>query len=156
MPLDTRSFDLHRTLPLPPDRLWALLTDPKHRENWGTPGPDMVLEVETSDLRVGGQDRHRCGPVADPMFFVETRWYDLTAPERAVFTETLIFDGAAVGTSLVTYALSPNGRGCDLDITVAVSSFSGEEALGEFKEGWEGGLANLEAYVQSLNPDSQT
>jgi len=147
MPLDTNSFDLHRSLPLAPDRLWSLLTDPKHREKWGVPGPDMVLTVEQSDLRVGGQDRHRCGPADDPMFFVETRWYDLVAPERAVFTETLLFEGAAVGTSLVTYALAQNGETTDLAITVAVSSFSGAEALGEFKDGWEGGLANLEAYA---------
>ena len=147
MPLDTNSFDLNRTLPLPPDRLWALLTDPKHRENWGTPSPEMVLEVEKSDLRVGGHERHRCGPAEAPMFFVDTRWYDLAGPERAVFTETLEFEGAAVGTSLVTYALTANGSGTDLAITVAVSSFTGPEALGEFKEGWEGGLASLEAYA---------
>ncbi|MCK0095250.1 SRPBCC domain-containing protein [Yoonia sp. F2084L] len=90
MPLDTDTFDLHRTFNLPPEKLWVLLTDPKHREKWGGPDADTVLVVDKADVRVGGQDRHRCGPADAPEFIVDTRWYDLTEPSRAVFTETLV------------------------------------------------------------------
>lgn len=154
MGLDTTSFDLHRDLPLPPARLWEVMTDPNHREKWGGPDAETVLIVDMADLRVGGLDRHRCGPADAPEFVVETRWYDLTAPERAVFTETLIFGGQAVCTSLVTYSLSAAATGTALGVNVAVSSFSGPEALQEFHQGWQGGLENLERHVATLRADA--
>lgn len=150
MSLDTSSFDLHRTLPLSPERLFAVITSPAHREKWASPDADTTLVTEAADLRVGGQDRQRAGPADAPEFAVETRWYDLTGPERAVFTETLIFGGEAVSTSLVTYVLEAADDQTRLSITVAVSSFSGPEALTEIQQGWDGGLENLTNYVNGL------
>lgn len=150
MTTDTGSFDLHRTIPLPPTRLWEVLTDAKHREVWGGPDADTVMVVDQADVRVGGQDRHRCGPKETPYFTVDTRWYDLSAPDRAVFTETLHVEGATMCTSLVTYAVTGTDAGSTLDVTVAVSSFTGPEAVEEFKQGWGGGLDNLERYAATL------
>lgn len=150
MALDTKSFDLQRSLPLTPERLWEVLTDPKHRENWGAPDANTVLIVDRADVRVGGSDRHRCGPADAPEFVIDTRWYDLASPDRAVFTETLLVQDAAIFTSLVTYGVSNEGSGSKLDITVAVSSFTGPDALQEVRDGWEGGLANLVPYAASL------
>lgn len=150
MPLDTKSFDLQRTLPLSAKRLWEVLTDAKEREKWNGPDATTMMETDAADLRVGGQDRHRFGPADAPEFVVDTRWYNLTMPERAVFTETLIFGGEAVSTSLVTYVLDGNGKETTLHITVAVSSFSGPEALDEIQQGWQGGLDNLQTYANSI------
>lgn len=151
MPPDTGSFDLTRSLPVAPDQLWALLTDPRHREHWGAPSADTVLVMESADLRVGGQDRHRCGPAEAPDFTVLTRWYCLDAPARAVFTETLVIAEAAIFTSLVTYVLSPVSDGTRLAVTVALSSFTGEDAMADVEEGWTAGLANLDRYISTLS-----
>ena len=151
MSLDTKSFDMFRTLPLTPDRLWRVLTDAKEREKWNGPDAETMLETDAADLRVGGLDRHRFGPVDAPEFVVDTRWYDLSEPDRAVFTETLIFGGEAVCTSLVTYALENKGHETALSITVAVSSFSGADTLEEVQQGWTGGVDNLESYAKSIS-----
>jgi uncharacterized protein YndB with AHSA1/START domain len=148
---DTGSIDFTRTLPVSPDQLWGLLTDPKHRERWGAPSDDAVLVMESADLRVGGQDRHRCGPLEAPDFTVLTRWYHLEAPARAVFTETLVIAEAAIFTSLVTYVLSPASDGTRLAVTVALSSFTGEDATADVQEGWTAGLANLDRYIATLS-----
>ncbi len=148
---DTGTFDLTRSLPLPPDRLWPLLTDPHHRDHWGAPSDGTVLVTEVSDLRIGGQDRHRCGPADAPDFTVLTRWYHLEAPARAVFTETLDIGGTAIFTSLVTYVLRPTADGTDLALTVALASFTGADAMPDVRDGWTGGLANLDRYIATLN-----
>lgn len=150
MTLDTKSFDLFRTLPLTPEQLWTVLTDVKEREKWNGPDAATLLETETADLRVGGEDRQRFGPVDAPEFLVDTRWYHLAAPSRAVFTETLIFGGEAVCTSLVTYILEGSGNETALSITVAVSSFSGPDTLPEVQHGWNGGIENLESYAKAI------
>jgi uncharacterized protein YndB with AHSA1/START domain len=151
MPLDTKSFDLTRTMPVTVDQLWHLVTDAKAREKWSGPDATTLLVTETADLRVGGQDRHRFGPADAPEFVVDTRWYDLSAPERAVFTETLIFGGAAVCTSLVTYVLKGNGKQTELLTTVAVSSFSGSDTLDEVRTGWDGGMDNLVRHAATIS-----
>ncbi len=110
MTLDTKSFDLFRSLPLSPERLFALLTEAKYRDKWSAPDADTPVETVSSDLRVRGEDRQRCGPADDPTFEVITRWYHLSARERAVCTETPIFGGEAACTSFVTYNLMPEGR----------------------------------------------
>jgi len=150
MSTDTGTFSLTRSLPLNPELLWHVLTDAKQREAWGAPGEGMVLEVTKTDLQVGGHESHRCGPADAPEFTVYTRWYRLDGPTDAVFTETVHAGGAAIATTLVTYLVTPEGAGARLDVAVAVSSFVGPDGLADFKQGWEAGLANLEALAAKM------
>lgn len=150
MTTDTGHFELTRTLPLTPDRLWHVLTDAKMREAWGAPGKGMVLTVETSNFQVGGLETHRCGPADAPEFTVSTRWYRIDAPNDAAFTETVHVGGDTIATTLVTYRVTAEGAESRLDVSVAVSSFVGPDADDEFKAGWEAGLSNLQALATSL------
>ena len=150
MTTDTGAFDFHRNLPLQPDQLWHVLTDATMRERWGAPSAEMILKVAKSDLSVGGIERHICGPKENPEFEVETRWYRLDAPSDATFTETVEIGGGAIATSLVTYRLESKDKGTDLFVHVSVSSFCGAEAASEFKDGWIGGLGNLEKLVHEM------
>ena len=154
MTTDTASFELHRSLPLAPARLWRVLTDPVERAAWNAPAAGMTATVEVADLRVGGFERHHYtsgGTIEDmPDFTAETRWYHLASPTRAVFTETVVIEGELQFTSLVTYVLRPAAAGADLTVSVATSSFTGPEMLDGLSQGWEGGLANLEAHISKL------
>ncbi len=141
----TKTIELKRKLPLGPDRLWPLLTEPKYREAWGAPEEGMTLQVEKADTREGGYERHRCGPAEAPDFLIDTRWYRLAGPDLAAFTETLVVGTDTIFTSLVTYDVEADGAGSALTVTVAISSFTGPEAFDEVEQGWMGGLANLEA-----------
>ncbi|WP_299043883.1 SRPBCC domain-containing protein [uncultured Tateyamaria sp.] len=150
MSTDTGHFDLTRTMPLTPDRLWHLLTDARMRETWGAPEEGMVLTMEQSDLRVGGFETHRCGPADNPEFTVDTRWYRLDGPHDAAFTETVHVGGSTIATTLVTYRVTAEGAGSRLDVAVAVSSFTGPDADNEFRAGWEAGLSNLAALATKM------
>ncbi|MEL7098391.1 MAG: SRPBCC domain-containing protein [Pseudomonadota bacterium] len=142
---DTGSFTISRTMPVSPDQLWHLVTDPDMRDAWGAPGEGMVMVTDVKDFTVGGFETHRCGPAENPEFTVETRWYRIEAPHDAVFTETILVGGAAMATTLVTYRITPEGSGSALHVNVAVSSFDGPGGIADVEEGWTGGLANLEA-----------
>ena len=144
MSTDTDTFTFDRIFPLSAAQMYHLMTDPKERETWGAPG-DAVLTLLSSDLRIGGLDKHRCGPAEEPEFEVETRWYNLAEPSDAVFTEVIEAGGMRLGASLVTYRISDHPDGADVSVTVAVTSFVGPEMIEEFHNGWSGGIANLEA-----------
>jgi len=147
MTTDTFTFD--RAFAATADRMWHLLTAPEAREIWGAPSDETVLETLSSDFRVGGTERHRCGPRDNPEFEVTTRWYNIDAPKTVTFTETINAGGATLGTSLVTYALQSSDTGTDVSITVAVVSFVDPEMVADFRQGWEGGLAQLDKLVAS-------
>lgn len=147
MTLHTDHFQLTRDFRLPPDRLWALLTDARAREAWGAPSDDAVLVLDTEDLREGGQERHRCGPADNPEFVVDTHWYHLDAPLLACFTETISAGGARIGVSLVTYGLEAAGTGSRLHVDVCVSSMIGEAIGADFRSGWGSGLDRLGRYI---------
>lgn len=143
---DTDTFTFERSFALPPDRIWHLMTDPGMRESWSAPG-DAVLVTLSSDLRVGGSDRQRCGPEDAPEFEVETRWYQLDSPSDATFTEVIEAGGMRLGVSLVSYRISPDGPGSKVFVNVAVVSFVGAEMIEEFRAGWTGGIENLDQLV---------
>lgn len=151
---DTAEYRFERSYGIAPDALWHLLIDPEMRARWGAPSEGVVLVMERSDLREGGQDRHRCGPADNPEFVVDTRWYRLDPPALAAFTETLFVGADCLATSLVTYRLNPDGAGVNLGVAVAVSSFSGPDTPGEFRGGWEGGLANLDRLVATHSAET--
>lgn len=149
--MSTDTFTYDRSFPLPPERMFTLMTAPEYREMWGAPDDGQVLETLSSDFRIGGQEKHRCGPAEAPYFEATTRWYNIDAPNAVTFTETIEADGMVVGTSLVTYTLTPESKGCHAAITVAVVSFVGPEMIGEFKAGWTGGIAKLDALAAKEN-----
>ncbi len=150
MSTDTSTFAFHRSFKLSKDQLWHLLTDGHMREKWGAPSEGTVLQMITSDLRTGGIEHHICGAKEAPEFEVETRWYRLDGPTDAAFTETVEIGGAAIATTLVTYRVSETDAGTELDVHVAVSSFCGPDADGEFQQGWESGLHNLETLAAQI------
>lgn len=143
----TETFQITRTIAAPTDRLWSLLTDPHAREAWGAPSDDAILVLDTADLREGGQERHRCGPMEAPEFIVDTHWYHLDAPARACFTETLTVGTDRLAVSLVTYVLAPVSDGSLLTVDVAVSSMTGEPMAADFHGGWASGLDRLERMI---------
>lgn len=150
MTTDTGHFELTRTFPLTPDRLWHVLTDTEMRSTWNAPGEGMVMNLQTSDFRVGGLETHYAGPANNQEFTVDTRWYRIDGPHDAAFTETVNMGGTAIATTLVTYRIAAEGDGTHLHVSVAVSSFAGPDADGEFKAGWEAELANLEALAAKM------
>jgi uncharacterized protein YndB with AHSA1/START domain len=143
------TFRLTRTIAAAQDRLWHLLTDAKSREIWGGPSDDVVLVLDTTDLREGGQERHRCGPADNPEFTVDTHWYHIDTPTRACFTETVIAGGQRFGVSLVTYVLEADGPATTLTVDVAVASMTGEDMQADFHTGWTSGLDRLDSLIRS-------
>ena len=138
----TNTFD--RTFAVSAEQLWQLLTGAKEREAWGAPSDEHVLHVEASDLSEGGLDVHRCGPKENPEFVVETRWYRLEPPAHACFTETILFGGMRIGTSLVSYNLTEAEGGTALQVIVQTASFGGPDVLAEVAEGWGSALDRLD------------
>ena len=140
---DFATLTLEREFPCPPDRLFALMTDPAARAVWGAPDADTAIEIDEADIRPGGREVARCGPKEAPEFDTVSLFHVIEPDARLILTETLSLGGGMVSVSLVTADLAAAPAGTGLTVTLQVASLAGPEIAGGYREGWEGALANL-------------
>lgn len=144
---DTLTF--HRPLSAPPARVYRALISAKDRQIWGPPDANSVVIIEDqTDPAPGIRETSRCGPADNPYVTVWTDWVLMEPDTRLVYAETLSAEGAALGVSLATCDLTPDGPGTALSLTVQIASFVGAEMLSEFQGGWTHAIDSLARHLE--------
>ncbi len=141
--MDFKTLTLTRQIACAPDRLFHLMTDRTARETWGAPGEGIVMQIDSFDLRPGGQEVSRCGPAESPEFTMTTAFHVVDAPARLICSETLDFGEGPVSVSLVTQEITAQDNGSHLTVTLQIASLIGPEMAADYQTGWNGGLDNL-------------
>lgn len=149
MTTDTDTFTFSRAFEISPAQLWHIMTDASSRATWGAPDPTSSLTTLQSDFTIGGQEHHCSGPKDAPEFEVKSRWYQISEPTEAVYTEVIEAEGMRLGASLVTFKITETNVGSTLSLTVAVSSFVGPEMIAEFRSGWDSGVQQIETLANA-------
>jgi uncharacterized protein YndB with AHSA1/START domain len=130
----------------PPERVWAVLTEPGHVDRWFTnAGADL-------DLRPGGSIRYRWKEHGEFHAVIET-----VEPPRRFAWRWALAAGEAPGdgnSTLVEMTLTPEGAGTrlrvvergfgDLDLPESEQA----QHVKDNTEGWHGGLAAAKAYLE--------
>ncbi|MGW5676184.1 SRPBCC family protein [Streptomyces sp. NPDC003860] len=145
------------TIAASPERVWAVLTEPKHVGNWFGMG-----EPTPVDLRPGGTmllDHGEYGTFpttiveVDPPRRFAYRWASAHPGEQAV-------EG---NSTLVEFTLVPDGEGTHLTVvetgfaTLDIPAKSKETASYESHEGgWAGQVVNIKNYAETGRTDGAT
>jgi uncharacterized protein YndB with AHSA1/START domain len=141
------SFDLERTYPAPPERVWAAWTRADLLERWACPDPDWRVSTCEVDAREGGGYRLRFGPRPAGDEYSETATYAVFEP-----VERLVFDVLTAGEDMTershcTMRLLPVEGGTRLELTV--EGLSDAATAEHLRVGWtwclEGIAENLGA-----------
>lgn len=142
----TLIFERH--VPATAEEVFAALTDPVTRSQWGAPSETAVIIYDEADFREGGQDRFRCGSRADPNIHGTTRYLDIVSNQRVVSSETISMGGRRLCASLTTLELATHGSSTKLRQTTQLASFIGQDMVKGHEIGSNASLDNLVRYFE--------
>jgi uncharacterized protein YndB with AHSA1/START domain len=142
------SIERELTLPVPIERAWSAITDPKEVRQWFGDQSDFEVRVGGEGFFKWGDDAHRMRIVAlDPPRRFSYRWV-IQQPDDM----SIPFD--EMRTTLVEYRLESIPDGTRLMLTESgFASFSEEYQESHYTDnskGWTEELAKLVAYAETL------
>ncbi len=141
------SFDLDRTYPAPPERVWTMFTRAEVLERWVCPDPDWVVSECDVDARAAGGYRVRFGPRPAGDEYSETATFAVFEPVQRLVMDVLTSGDDMSERSRCTILLVPVDVGTRLELTV--EGLSGALTAEQMRVGWqwclEGIAENLSA-----------
>lgn len=144
----TFQIQLKRTLPVSPERAFALWTDTKLVAQWFCP-PGSRLEM-SQDVKVGGKHRFEVHePDGSDYFGCEGEYTVVDPPRRLEFTWKWDESSFDTGVSLVDIEFIPVESGTELILThTKLASTVSEE---RHTYGWDAALGRLASYLENNN-----
>lgn len=141
--MDHETIAIERTFDHPVADVFAAWADPAIRAAWSPPAPGHVVIYDQAAFSVGGSDRSRCGPAADPDVDVEARYLSIVQDGRIVFSEVISHGGRQLSASLVSASFAGIGGRTRFALTVQIASFAGPGIVDGNRQGWAAALGNL-------------
>lgn len=140
------TFTLEREYAAGPTRLFEAWADADAKARWfaGT-----AAEHHELDFRVGGQEitRARTGE-GEPVSFI-SRYHDIVAGQRIVYSSTLFVRETTVTVSLTTIQFDPRGDHTVLTLTEHAAFLDGRERPEWREQGTRDHLAALDAEIMT-------
>ena len=128
------SFDLERTYPEPPERVWGAWTHADLLQRWACPDPDWRVSSCEVDAREGGGYRLRFGPRPAGDEYGETATFAVFEPVERLVLEVVTTGEDMDERSRCTVRLVPVEGGTRLELTV--EGLSGVLTVDHMREGW--------------------
>jgi uncharacterized protein YndB with AHSA1/START domain len=128
------SFDLDRTYPAPPERVWAAFTRADLLERWACPDPDWRVATCEVDAREGGGYQLRFGPRPTGDAYRETATFAVFEPVERLVLDVLTEGEGTAERSRCTVRLLPVQGGTRLDLTV--EGLSDADSAEHLRVGW--------------------
>ncbi len=141
------SFDLDRTYPAPPERVWTAWTSADLLRRWVLPHPEWRVSACEVDAREGGGYRLRFGPRPAGDEYSETATFAVFEPVERLVLDVLTEGEDMAERSCCTVLFLPVEGGTRLELTV--EGRSGDLSIEHLRTGWtwclEGIAAQLDA-----------
>lgn len=145
-----RTFNIERTYPTSPSRVFSAFADSATKRRWFAEGEGFEVREFTADFRVGGREVSRCRFKSGPPpghtsseMRNDTVYQDIVPDRRIVLAYTMAIGEKRISASLATLELVPAGDGTRLTFTEQGAFFEGADGPELREKGWRGLLEAL-------------
>ncbi len=139
------SFDLERTYPAPPERVWAAWTRADLLRRWVCPHPEWSVSACEVDAREGGGYRLRFGPGSAGDAYREVATFAVFEPGQRLELDVLTEGEGTAETSHCTVLFLPVEGGTRLELRV--EGLSGPTAFEHLQVGWKWCLEGIAEHL---------
>jgi uncharacterized protein YndB with AHSA1/START domain len=139
------SFDLDRTYPAPPERVWAAWTHADQLQRWVLPDPEWRIASCEVDASTGGGYRLRFGPRPAGDTYSETATFAVFEPVERLVLDVLTEGPDTAERSRCTVLLLPVAGGTRLELRV--EGLSDPESAEQMRVGWTWCLEGLDRHL---------
>lgn len=139
------SFDLDRTYPAPPEKVWGALTRADLLERWLCPDPEWLVSSCEAEAEQGGGYRIRFGPRPAGDAYREVATFAVFEPVTRLVMDVVTSGEDMNESSRCTLRLLPVDGGTRLDLTV--EGLSGDDAVEGMRTGWAACLEGVAAVL---------
>lgn len=146
------SFTIERRYAASPARVFAAFADAGRKARWFACDGDWVVHEHVQDVREGGRELWRVGPVGGPEHRNDTVYFDVVPDARLVWSYAMSVGGRRISVSLATLELHADGAGTRLVLTEHGAYLDGHDGAADRERGTRVGLDNLEAYLDAGAP----
>ncbi|RAX43659.1 polyketide cyclase [Arthrobacter sp. AQ5-06] len=147
-PITHASFTLERKLSVPASRVFHAFADYESKRKWFGGPPEWTQGESSLDFRVGGRETDVGGPEGGFVSTMHATYHDIVQDERIVYTYEMLLNGERSSVSLCTVEFEADGAGTLLTLTEQGVYLTEEDQVAGRKEGTEGLLDALQAYVE--------
>jgi uncharacterized protein YndB with AHSA1/START domain len=141
------SFDLERTYPAPPERVWAAFTRAELLRRWVCPDPAWSVSACEVDAREGGGYRLRFGPSPAGDAHSETATFAVFEPVQRLVLDVLTEGEDMSERSRCTVLLLPVDGGTRLELTV--EGLSDAQTAEHLRVGWTWCLEGIAEHLDA-------
>jgi uncharacterized protein YndB with AHSA1/START domain len=147
------TFEIERTYPASPSRVFAAFATKEAKDAWGDTGDLTEPGADASDMefdfRIGGHERFGFG-YQGTGYRYDACYYDIVPDQRIIYSYEMYADGARISVSVATIEFAATADGTALTWTeqgAYLDGFDGADAPQFRKEGTAEMLDGLAKYL---------
>lgn len=141
------TFNLERTYPASPERVFAAFTTPEGKAAWFEGGEGYTTVERSMDVREGGRERVVGRWESGTVSQFDATYFDVVPNERIVYAYEMRLSGTKISVSLATIEFKVAGQGTRLLLTETGAFLDGYDDAGSREEGTSKLLDQLGRYL---------
>jgi uncharacterized protein YndB with AHSA1/START domain len=142
-----KTIKIKKTINAPSPRVFKSFSSIKEKAIWSAPPGDAIV-FKKQNFKVDGVELFKCGPIGKLEYVGKVNYIEIIKDQRIIYIETVMHRRNKLATAMVTIELHQENSKTQIEMTVQVVSYVGEDLIKGCKIGYKKSLTSLKKYLE--------